>query len=599
MPQTIFISAGEASGEHYGALLVTALQKQLGATGQKAAFFGMGGERMKAAGLDCVVRSEEMAVMGLTEVVLHLPRIWREFQRLKQAVRQRRPNVAVLIDFPEIHFRIAKELHRQGIPVIFFVSPQLWAWKKKRIRLVQKYIDKMLVIFPFEEPFYRERGVEAEFVGHPLAELPGPSISREEFAKQTNAMNLDIHSAPPADCPPEERELFFGNADYELDPGKKWIALLPGSRHAEIASNFHTMVKAAIQLGSGYQFIVPLAPTLTGEQIRAVKDELNNFSLPDDAPLISFVRDARAALFHARASIVASGTATVEAALIGNPFVVVYRVSALTYAIAKRVVKVPFVAMANLIAGKQVVPELIQDKFTAKNIMREIEPLLSDGPPRQSMMEELARIRSLLCPVSQLAKSRVGAPEIGAIERVAEVTLETMTTSMSKTESGEKTKMRRSFQAHGTARTEALIGMPLAAPWQRFMGFYIDLLFAVILWGPLEYGWQLLVLHETKIHVVWDFHEMGNVIVMLLYWGLLNYFGNGRTPGKWIARTRIISLTSERMGLWQSFERALGYGAAVLEGGLGVIQIFWDRNRMCAQDRLAETIVVDLRKRAN
>ncbi|MGA2276951.1 MAG: lipid-A-disaccharide synthase, partial [Terracidiphilus sp.] len=171
MSSTIFISAGEASGEHYGALLVTALQKQLGATGQKAAFFGMGGERMKAAGLDCVVRSEEMAVMGLTEVVLHLPRIWREFQRLKQAVRQRRPNVAVLIDFPEIHFRIAKELHRQGIPVIFFVSPQLWAWKKKRIRLVQKYIDKMLVIFPFEEPFYRERGVEAEFVGHPLAEL--------------------------------------------------------------------------------------------------------------------------------------------------------------------------------------------------------------------------------------------------------------------------------------------------------------------------------------------------------------------------------------------------------------------------------------------
>ena len=145
----------------------------------------MGGERMAAAGLECVVRAEDMAVMGLTEVVRHLPRIWREYRKLKKSIRDRRPSVAVLIDFPEIHFRLAEELHRLGVPVIYFVSPQLWAWKKKRIRLVQKYIDKMLVIFPFEEAFYRERGVEAEFVGHPLAELPLPSISREEFAERT------------------------------------------------------------------------------------------------------------------------------------------------------------------------------------------------------------------------------------------------------------------------------------------------------------------------------------------------------------------------------------------------------------------------------
>ncbi len=169
---------------------------------------------------------------------------------------------------------------------------------------------------------------------------------------------------------------------------------------------------------------------------------------------------------------------------------------------------------------------------------------------------------------------------------------------MTETVSEKEGKARRSFHAHETARAQALNGMPLAAPWQRFVGFYIDLLLAVIIWGPLEFAWRRLVLHETNIHVVWDFHEIGNVIVMLLYWGLCNYFGNGRTPGKWIARTRIVSLTSERLGLWQSFERALGYGAAVLEGGLGVIQIFWDRNRMCAQDRLAETIVADIRKPA-
>jgi len=416
MAQSIFISAGEASGEHYGALLADALQKQLAASGQTASFFGMGGERMAAAGVECVVRSEDMAVMGLTEVVRHLPRIWREYRRLKQAIRDRRPSVAVLIDFPEIHFRLARELHRLGIPVVYFVSPQLWAWKKHRIKLVQKYVDKMLVIFPFEEPFYRGQGVQAEFVGHPLAELPAPSISREDFAKQAIEINQGLHAIPPKDCPPDEIELFFGRASYDLDPGKEWIALLPGSRHAEIRSNFHTMVKAATQLGDKYQYIVPLAPTLTEQQIRAVHDELSDYCLPDDAPIIAFVRDARAALFHARVSIVASGTATVEAALIGNPFVVVYRVSALTYAIAKRVVKVPFVAMANLIAGKRVVTELIQSDFTAANIVREIEPLIPDGPPRREMMEELARIRGLL------AKRQAG----GAIDRVAEVTLETM-----------------------------------------------------------------------------------------------------------------------------------------------------------------------------
>ena len=177
MPPTFFISAGEASGEHYGALLIESLKKQLETSGQTAQFFGMGGERMAAAGLEPVVRSEDMAVMGLTEVVRHLPRIYREFRKLKQSIRERVPDVAVLIDFPDIHFKLAKEFHRLGVPVVFFVSPQLWAWKKHRIKLVQKYVSRMLVIFPFEEPFYRERGVAAEFVGHPLAELPLPSIS--------------------------------------------------------------------------------------------------------------------------------------------------------------------------------------------------------------------------------------------------------------------------------------------------------------------------------------------------------------------------------------------------------------------------------------
>ena len=396
-PLNIFISAGEASGEHYGALLVEDLRRKLAGAGRTASFFGMGGQRMADSGLDRVVRSEDMAVMGITEVVRHLPRIYREFRRLKAAIRTRRPSVAVLIDFPDIHFRLAAEFHRLGIPVIFFVSPQLWAWKKKRIRLVQRYVDRMLVIFPFEEQFYRDHHVRAEFVGHPLAQLPLPAISREEFARQNR-----------------------------LDPAKSWIGLLPGSRAREIADNLPEMLAAARSLANrasnvaaihrDLQFVIPVAPTLKPSHHTMLKTLIDSHGsgLP-----IHLVDNARAALFHARASVVASGTATVEAALIGNPFVVVYRVSPLTYAIAKRVVKVPFVAMVNLIAGKLVVPELIQQAFTAPHIVREIELLLPDGPPRESMKKELARIRGLLAP------KNVGEGEGGgAIARVAAITLE-------------------------------------------------------------------------------------------------------------------------------------------------------------------------------
>jgi lipid-A-disaccharide synthase len=434
MPQSIFISAGEASGEHYGALVICALKKRLEDSAQTASFFGMGGERMAAAGLDCIVRSEDMAVMGLTEVVRHLPRIWREYRRLKQSIRARRPSVAVLIDFPEIHFRLAKELHRLGIPVLYFVSPQLWAWKKHRIKLVRKYIDRMLVIFPFEEPFYREQGVQAEFVGHPLAELPLPAVSRAHFA-----------------------------AENGLDPAKTWIGLLPGSRPREIRDLLPTILQAAQILAAGSaklaseevavlkghgfsraangpkenaalaaegmfdaettfpQFILPLAPTLNAGQRAEVRQLMQNHGA---GLSLHLVNDARATLHHARASIVASGTATVEAALAGNPFVVVYRVSPLTYAIAKCVVTVPHVAMVNLIAGKQVVPELIQRDFTAENIVSAIEPLLPEGSPRQSMMEELARIRGLL--TTQPAGSARGdaGDTRGAIARVAAVALE-------------------------------------------------------------------------------------------------------------------------------------------------------------------------------
>jgi lipid-A-disaccharide synthase len=399
---TIFISAGEASGEQYGALLIQEMRNQLDAGGRQAHFVGMGGRRMVQAGLNRIVSAEDMAVMGITEVVRHLPRIYQEFRRLKAAIHIHRPNVAVLIDFPDIHFKLAEEFHRLGIPVIFFVSPQLWAWKKHRIKLVQKYVTKMLVIFPFEESFYREHGVAAEFVGHPLADLPLPAVSREHFARESN-----------------------------LNPSRDWIGLLPGSRAKEIGDNLPQMLAAArILLLRGprapgfhkeFEFIIPLAPTLNASQRKMLEGLVKHHGAGFP---VQMVEDARAALYHSRASVVASGTATVEAALIGNPFVVVYRVSPLTYQIARRVVKVPFVAMANLIAGKLVVPELIQNDFTAGNIVRQIEPLLPDGPPRQSMMQELEKIRSLLLPHRTGSDSGLVDEAETAIARVAAITLQ-------------------------------------------------------------------------------------------------------------------------------------------------------------------------------
>jgi lipid-A-disaccharide synthase len=388
----IFLSAGEASGEAYGALLLTELKERCARIGVGPRFFGMGGERMEALGLERVVKSEDVAVMGITEVILHMPRIYAEYRKLKAAVHTadpaRRPDVAVLIDFPDVHLRLAERFKRLGIPVIFFVSPQLWAWKKGRIKRVRRFVDRMLVIFPFEEPFYRERGVDATYVGHPLADLALPLISRAEFAE--------------------------GNG---LDPENRWIGLLPGSRIKEIGLNLPEMVRAARLLyerDAATEFLLPVAPTLTMEQMHMVTGLLTEHAM--GLP-VRMVRDARAALFHARGSIVASGTATVEAALIGNPFVVVYRVSPVTYWIAKRVVTVPHVAMVNLVAnldsGKRLVPELIQDDFTAGRIVQELEPLLADGAARAEMMAGLKVVAEKLH--SGLGTDRINETAIGAV----------------------------------------------------------------------------------------------------------------------------------------------------------------------------------------
>ncbi len=364
MPSTpqIFLSAGEASGERYGAMLIEAVR----AARPDAEFFGLGGTAMEAAGCERIVLTEDMAVMGITEVLRHMPRIYGEYRRLVRSIRARKPDVAVLIDFPDVNFRLAKEIKQSGIPVIYFVSPQLWAWKQYRVRWVRERVSKMLVIFPFEEKYYRERGVDAEFVGHPLADLPLPTVTRQDYASQ-----------------------------YGLDEAKEWIGLLPGSRAKELRHNLPVMAAAANLLGSSYEFLLPAAATLEPDWVRRMVAECQSEGSGIDVP-IHVVEDARAALFHARASVVASGTATVEAALIGNPFIAVYRLSKFSYAVARRLVDVPHVAMVNLIAGKRIVPELIQEEFTAKNVAHALRPLLEETADRSQAVKELEGVRRTL-----------------------------------------------------------------------------------------------------------------------------------------------------------------------------------------------------------
>ena len=279
---------------------------------------------MAAAGCEIVVDAKDLAVVGITEIVSRLPKILELYRKLIRAADEKRPAVAVVIDSPAFNWRVARQMRKRGIPVVYYVCPQFWAWRQGRVKLLRKYVNKALVIFPFEEKFYRDRGVDAMFVGHPLADLPAPEISREQFAIR-----------------------------YGLNPEKTWIAVLPGSRRKEFRLNLPTMIEAVRQLGTDFQFVLPVASTLDQQWVhdqvfgggRSVRAMIESF--------IALTGDARASLFHARAGMVASGTATVEAAIMGTPFVMVYRVSAITYALGKPRVKVPYFAMVNLMRGRK------------------------------------------------------------------------------------------------------------------------------------------------------------------------------------------------------------------------------------------------------
>ena len=312
---------------------------------------------MRTAGCDTVVDTRDLAVVGITEILSHLPKILGLYRHLIGEADKSKPDLAIVIDSPAFNWRVARQMKRRGIPTVYYVAPQFWAWRQGRVRLLRDFIDKALVIFPFEEQFYRERGVDATFVGHPLAELPYPAIERNHYARQ-----------------------------FHLDPAKQWITLMPGSRIKEVRMNLPTILESASQLGSAYEFLLPVAPTLDRSFLLGLIGQQK----------VTLVNDALPALFHSRAGIVASGTATVEAAIMRTPFVMVYRVSRLTYMLGRPRVKVPRFAMVNLIAGEEVVPELVQHDFTAEKVVARLKEILPDGPARDRMLDGLAGVKARL-----------------------------------------------------------------------------------------------------------------------------------------------------------------------------------------------------------
>jgi lipid-A-disaccharide synthase len=368
----ILLSAGEASGDMYAARLAMALQQRA-----DVQLFGMGGPQMRTAGVEIVVDYLEVSVLGITEVLKKLPSLRRAMRRLVDEAQRRRPPLAILTDFPGFHLRLARKLSPLGIRNIYYICPQFWAWRPWRANLVRRRFAQALCIFPFEEKFYRDAGVAVEFIGHPLVGNVKASLSRAEFCAE-NGLNAD----------------------------KPLITILPGSRRGEIEYHGAILAQALTQLRRAIpevQAVVAVAPGVSRAELQA------SFSSGD---AVRFVSGATYnALAAADLTIVSSGTATVEAALLGKPMIVIYRLSPLTAKLAKPLVRTKFFSMVNLIAGRRVVPELIQDDFTPIRVASEAVSLLSAS--KQSL-EKLEAMRQGLAEVTQL----LGPP--GAIERAAD-----------------------------------------------------------------------------------------------------------------------------------------------------------------------------------
>lgn len=361
MQPQILISAGEASSDMYAARLVRELGARTGAH-----FFGMGGPRMAEAGVELVAESREVAVVGIAEVLHKIPAVIGVQRRLVHEAVRRRAALAILVDSPGTHLGVARRLKRHSIPVGYFIGPQVWAWRSGRLRAIKRLVQRMVVIFPFEEKIYRDAGIPVDFVGHPLVDIVRSSMTRREFAEQ-----------------------------HGLDASRPIVALLPGSRRNEIARHFPQLLEACklvslwMKAQEPVQFVHVAAPGLGAHQPAKT-------AAPSGVDVKYIEGEAYEVLASSDCAIVASGTATVEAALLGTPMVVVYRVAPATAFLLRRMVHTPYFSMVNLIAGRRVVPELIQEDFTPAAVAEEVCRLLTSPAARDAMKAGLADVRSKL-----------------------------------------------------------------------------------------------------------------------------------------------------------------------------------------------------------
>jgi lipid-A-disaccharide synthase len=370
-PIPLLLSAGEASGDMYAARLATVLQQRA-----DVKIFGMGGPQMRAAGVDIVTDYSEVSVVGITEILSHLPSLIRAMRHLVAEAERRKPALAILTDFPGFHLRLARKLTSRGIRNAYYICPQFWAWRPWRVRIVRRRFAEALCIFRFEEKFYGESGVPTKFIGHPLVGSVHPSLDRATFLHQQN-----------------------------LDPSRSVVAVLPGSRTAELRQHLPILREACARIHreSLAQFVIAAAHASSINFLRE--------GWPPDLPLRVVFGRTYDVLACADAAIISSGTATVEAALLDVPMVVVYRVTPLTAALAKPLIRTHFFSMVNLISGKRVVPELIQSDFTPERVSQEVLPLLRDPVARDAVRAGLADVRR-----------RLGPP--GAVDRAADAILD-------------------------------------------------------------------------------------------------------------------------------------------------------------------------------
>ena len=378
----ILIVAGEASGDQHAARLVAAIKEEL----PHAEFLGVGGEALAAQGVRILCPASELAVVGLLEVAGRLPAVFKALKDISRALKQERPQLVILVDFPDFNFWVARLAKYWRVPVMYYVSPQVWAWRTYRVRTIARLVDRMVVIFPFEADFYRQRGVLAEYVGHPLVETLPELPDRAALLEQ-----------------------------WGLAPRRFTLALLPGSRASEIERHLPAMLEAAVLVKQAIpetQFVLPLASTAPEGLVREMVEKYNALG----AAFRIIEGQSYSALSAAHLAVVASGTATVEAALAATPFIIIYRLSPVTFAVGRLLVRVEHVGMANLLAGERLFPELLQHLFTPESLAREVLSLVKDRERLEVMRLGLARI-----------VARLGGP--GASRRAAMIAMEIITGS--------------------------------------------------------------------------------------------------------------------------------------------------------------------------